>query len=54
MNDFQEKDVGAVAGNVQVGNAHKILTQWQSIEYITAQNFDRRAYSLLNAITVVP
>jgi len=45
---------GAVAGNVKVGNEVNMLTRWQSIEYITAQNFDRRAFDLLNCITVVP
>jgi cellulose synthase/poly-beta-1,6-N-acetylglucosamine synthase-like glycosyltransferase len=37
-----------------VGNEKNILTKWQSIEYTTAQNFDRRAFDLLNCITVVP
>lgn len=46
--------VGAVAGNVKVGNEINMLTRWQSIEYITSQNFDRRAFDLLNCITVVP
>ena len=45
---------GAVAGNVKVGNENTMLTRWQSIEYITAQNFDRRALDLINGITVVP
>ncbi len=45
---------GAVAGNVKVGNERTLLTRWQSIEYTTAQNFDRRAFALINAITVVP
>jgi cellulose synthase/poly-beta-1,6-N-acetylglucosamine synthase-like glycosyltransferase len=31
-----------------------MITRWQSIEYITSQNFDRRAFDLLNCITVVP
>lgn len=48
------QDVGAVAGNVKVGNEVNMITNWQSIEYITSQNFDRRAFSLLNCITVVP
>ena len=48
------KTIGAVAGNVKVGNDNTLLTKWQSIEYITAQNFDRRAYDLVNGITVVP
>ncbi len=46
--------IAAVAGNVKVGNENTILTKWQSIEYTTAQNFDRRAFDLVNAITVVP
>jgi len=54
MKCFINDRVGAVAGNVKVGNERNILTKWQSIEYITAQNFDRRAFALLNCITVVP
>ncbi len=46
--------VGAVAGNVKVGNEVNMITRWQSIEYITSQNFDRRAFDLLHCITVVP
>jgi cellulose synthase/poly-beta-1,6-N-acetylglucosamine synthase-like glycosyltransferase/spore germination protein YaaH/peptidoglycan/xylan/chitin deacetylase (PgdA/CDA1 family) len=46
--------VGAVAGNVKVGNEKTMLTRWQSIEYTTAQNFDRRALDFINGITVVP
>ena len=46
--------IGAVAGNVKVGNTVNLLTRWQSIEYISSQNFDRKAFAYLNAITVVP
>ncbi|WP_314646865.1 glycosyltransferase [Prevotella multiformis] len=46
--------VGAVAGNVKVGNQRNMLTYWQAIEYTTSQNFDRMAYSSINAVTVVP
>ena len=46
--------VGAVAGNVKVGNEVNLLTRWQSIEYTSSQNFDRKAFAALNAITVVP
>ncbi|HAY3541756.1 TPA: polysaccharide deacetylase family protein [Elizabethkingia anophelis] len=49
-----DKKVGAVAGNVKVGNEINLLTQWQSTEYIGSQNFDRRAFEAFNAITVVP
>ena len=51
---FADPAVGAVAGNVKVGNRRGIVTRWQSLEYITSQNVDRRAMSRLNAITVVP
>jgi cellulose synthase/poly-beta-1,6-N-acetylglucosamine synthase-like glycosyltransferase len=51
---FEDKNIGAVAGNVKVGNRGNLLTLWQAIEYITSQNFDRRAYHQLNCITVVP
>ena len=39
---------------MKVGNRVNILTRWQSLEYITSQNLDRRAYAYLNAMTVVP
>ncbi|MDP4200422.1 MAG: glycosyltransferase [Bacteroidota bacterium] len=53
---YFEKDarVGGVAGNVKVGNVMNLLTRWQAIEYTSSQNFDRRAFELLGAITVVP
>ncbi len=51
---FNNSKVGAVAGNVKVGNERNMFTKWQAIEYITAQNFDRRAFDYLNCITVVP
>ncbi|HEV2104988.1 MAG TPA: glycosyltransferase [Candidatus Eisenbacteria bacterium] len=51
---FADPRVGAVAGNVKVGNRVNVWTRWQALEYITSQNLDRRAYALLNAITVVP
>jgi cellulose synthase/poly-beta-1,6-N-acetylglucosamine synthase-like glycosyltransferase/peptidoglycan/xylan/chitin deacetylase (PgdA/CDA1 family)/spore germination protein YaaH len=47
-------EVGAVAGNAKVGNRVNIVTQWQAVEYVTSQNLDRRAFSLLDCITVVP
>ena len=51
---FDSDEIAAVAGNVKVGNRKNLLTRWQSIEYITSQNFDRRAYDVVNAIMVVP
>lgn len=46
--------VGAVAGNVRVGNAKKAMTRLQSLEYIYAQQIERRAYECINGIMVVP
>src|SRR5439155_14320504 len=51
---FADSKVGAVAGNVKVGNRINPLTYWQSIEYVTSQNLDRRAYAVINSVTVVP
>jgi peptidoglycan-N-acetylglucosamine deacetylase len=46
--------VGAVAGNAKVGNRVNLVTRWQALEYVTSQNLDRRAFSLVDGITVVP
>ena len=54
MKKFTNEKIGAVAGMVKIGNENTVLTRWQSIEYTTAQNFDRRAFDLINSITVVP
>jgi len=51
---FANPEVDAVCGNVEVGNVHNILTAFQALEYITTQNFDRRAFDVLNCISVVP
>jgi cellulose synthase/poly-beta-1,6-N-acetylglucosamine synthase-like glycosyltransferase/peptidoglycan/xylan/chitin deacetylase (PgdA/CDA1 family)/spore germination protein YaaH len=51
---FADPQIGAVAGNTKVGNRINLLTRWQALEYITSQNLDRRAFSILNCITVVP
>lgn len=54
MRYFYDEEIAAVAGTVKVGNKTNLITNWQSIEYITAQNMDRRAFDVLNTITVVP
>ena len=51
---FADPKIGAVSGNARVGNRKKLITRFQSIEYIYGFNLDRRALDLLNAITVVP
>ncbi|MGC2814927.1 MAG: glycosyltransferase [Candidatus Acidiferrum sp.] len=54
LRHFSDPTVGAVAGNVKVGNRSRWLTRWQALEYITSQNMEKRAFDLLNCITVVP
>ncbi|HYJ90029.1 MAG TPA: glycosyltransferase, partial [Pyrinomonadaceae bacterium] len=51
---FADESIGAIAGNAKVGNRINVVTKWQALEYVTSQNFDRRAFSSLNCITVVP
>jgi cellulose synthase/poly-beta-1,6-N-acetylglucosamine synthase-like glycosyltransferase/peptidoglycan/xylan/chitin deacetylase (PgdA/CDA1 family) len=51
---FSDPKLAAVAGNVKVGNRSRWLTRWQALEYITSQNMEKRAFDLLNCITVVP
>ncbi len=54
LRHFSDPQLGAVAGNVKVGNRSRWLTRWQALEYITSQNMEKRAFDLLNCITVVP
>ena len=51
---FEDAGIGAVAGNAKVGNRVNLWTRWQALEYITSQNFERRALDLFNVVTVVP
>jgi len=51
---FEDASIGAVAGNAKVGNRVNLWTRWQALEYITSQNFERRALDLFNVVTVVP
>lgn len=51
---FVDPAIGAVAGNALVGNRTNIVTRWQALEYVTAQNLERRALAALGAVTVVP
>jgi peptidoglycan-N-acetylglucosamine deacetylase len=51
---FADPGIGAVAGNAKVGNRHNLVTRWQAIEYVTAQNLERRALARFGAIMVVP
>jgi cellulose synthase/poly-beta-1,6-N-acetylglucosamine synthase-like glycosyltransferase len=49
-----DKNLAAVAGAVQVGNANSLLTKFQKLEYIVGLNFHKMAQSCLNLVTIVP
>jgi cellulose synthase/poly-beta-1,6-N-acetylglucosamine synthase-like glycosyltransferase len=51
---FANPQIGAVAGNAKVGNRVNLWTRWQALEYITSQNFERRALDLFDVVMVVP
>ncbi|GAA4695499.1 bifunctional polysaccharide deacetylase/glycosyltransferase family 2 protein [Phytohabitans rumicis] len=51
---FADPGVGAVAGNVKVGNRHSLVARWQHIEYVIGFNLDRRLYETLRCMPTVP
>ena len=51
---FLDKRIGALAGNAKVGNRVNLWTRWQALEYVTSQNFERRALNVFGAVSVVP
>ncbi|MEI9886277.1 MAG: glycosyltransferase [Rhizomicrobium sp.] len=51
---FVDPQIGAVAGNAKVGNRTNMITRWQALEYIVAQNLERRALAALGTLTVIP
>ncbi|MFI7541186.1 bifunctional polysaccharide deacetylase/glycosyltransferase family 2 protein [Actinoplanes sp. NPDC049599] len=51
---FADPTVGAVAGNVKVGNRQTLVAAWQHIEYVIGFNLDRRLYEVLNIMPTVP
>jgi peptidoglycan/xylan/chitin deacetylase (PgdA/CDA1 family)/spore germination protein YaaH/GT2 family glycosyltransferase len=51
---FADPRIGAVAGDARVGNRVNLVTRWQAVEYISAQNLERRALAGFDAMTVVP
>ncbi|HEU4426605.1 MAG TPA: bifunctional polysaccharide deacetylase/glycosyltransferase family 2 protein [Pilimelia sp.] len=51
---FADPSVGAVAGNVKVGNRRRLIARWQHIEYVIGFNLDRRLYDTLRCMPTVP
>ncbi|HEX5541718.1 MAG TPA: glycosyltransferase [Micromonospora sp.] len=51
---FADPSVGAVSGNVKVGNRQSLVARWQHIEYVIGFNLDRRLYEALRCMPTVP
>jgi cellulose synthase/poly-beta-1,6-N-acetylglucosamine synthase-like glycosyltransferase len=51
---FADPTIGAVAGAVHVGNRGRLIARFQALEYLISQNLDRRAFEMVNGISVVP
>jgi len=51
---FADPRVGAVAGNVKVGNRTSVVARWQHIEYVIGFNLDRRLYDVLRCMPTIP
>ncbi|WP_431027074.1 glycosyltransferase [Lysinibacillus sp. LZ02] len=54
VDSFSDPRVAAVSGNCKIGNIINQITLWQHIEYVTANQLEKRAFEELNCITVVP
>jgi cellulose synthase/poly-beta-1,6-N-acetylglucosamine synthase-like glycosyltransferase/peptidoglycan/xylan/chitin deacetylase (PgdA/CDA1 family) len=54
LQPFASPAVGAVAGNVKVGNRQSLVALWQHIEYVIGFNLDRRLYEMLRCMPTVP
>jgi len=54
ISHFIDSKVGAVAGNIKVGNRDNILTKLQALEYISNLNIQRRSEAFFGKVTVVP
>lgn len=51
---FYDKNVGAVCGNIKVANRQTGIGKNQSLEYISCLQLDRRFFSTIGCIQVVP
>ncbi len=51
---FADPRVGAVAGNVKVGNRRGLIGRWQHMEYVIGFNLDRRLYDTFGCIPTIP
>ncbi len=51
---FKDPKIGAVAGNVKVGNRNNLLTKMQALEYIEGLNMVRRSQGYFSAVNIIP
>jgi cellulose synthase/poly-beta-1,6-N-acetylglucosamine synthase-like glycosyltransferase/peptidoglycan/xylan/chitin deacetylase (PgdA/CDA1 family) len=51
---FVDDSVGAVAGKVRTTGSSTLLDLFQTLEYAVGQNIDKRAFSTVGAVGVVP
>lgn len=51
---FSDPKVGAVAGNVKVGNIKNMVTRWQMLDYMVGIHIERNAQAALGAVMIVP
>lgn len=49
-----EPGVGAVSGNVKVGNPSGLIGRWQQIEYVISCSVERRMFDVLGCMPCVP
>ncbi|MBX3200950.1 MAG: glycosyltransferase family 2 protein [Labilithrix sp.] len=51
---FEDPDVGAVAGAVEVVNRHSLWSKLQFLEYVKGLNLVRRAQGFVHGVSIVP
>lgn len=51
---FRDPRIGAVAGNVKVGNRRNALTRLQTLEYIEGLNMVRRSQGYFSTVNIIP
>jgi biofilm PGA synthesis N-glycosyltransferase PgaC len=54
MRHFHDPTVGAVAGNIKVGNRRTILAWLQALEYVEGLNMVRSAQAFFRTVNIVP
>lgn len=54
LEPFSNPHIAAVAGNVKVANRSKVLAKNQALEYIVGLNLQRRMFTNLDCVQVIP